>query len=97
MIVQIPLQPFPSQQIVVTVGGQNVTIVTRQLGGRQYFSASTSGLVLCRNVLFVDRTFLIQAPYLGFSGDFMSVDTQGNEMPVFSQWGSRFWLVYANE
>lgn len=94
MFYTIPLKPVPSQQVVCEVGGRQVTILLRQMGGRQYFSASQNGQALCQNVLMVDRTYLINAPYLGFSGDFLSVDTQGNDSPIFTGWGSRFLLCY---
>ncbi len=90
----IPLKPVPSQQVVCDVGGQVAIIIIRQLGGRQYFSVSTGGRVLCQNVLMLDRTWLIDAPYLGFTGDFSSIDTHGRESPVFTGWGRRFQLIY---
>lgn len=94
MYYQIPLKAVPSQQIVTSVGGQTVTITLRQLGGRQYFSASLPDKVLCENVLMVDRTYLICAAYLGFTGDFLCVDTQGTDSPNFNQWNSRFLLLW---
>lgn len=83
--------------MVVNIAGRMATIILRQLGGRQYFSMSSDGVVYVENTLIVDRVPLIRASYLGFPGDFMSVDTQGTENPSFTGWGSRFFLIYDDE
>jgi len=90
----IPLSAVPSQQVVCDLSGKQVNIITRQMGGRQYLSVSVAGKVICKNVLIVDRSYLINAPYLGFAGDFICVDMQGNEMPSFTGWNTRFLLFY---
>lgn len=93
----IPLRPVPSQKVLVNIGGKMVTILIRQLAGRQYFSMSADGVVYVESSLMVDRVPLIRARYLGFGGDFMSVDTQGTDNPSFTGWGSRYFLLYDNE
>ena len=74
---QISIKSVPSQKVVANIAGRMVTIILRQLGGRQYFSMSSGGVVYVENTLIVDRVPLIRAPYLGFPGDFMSIDTHG--------------------
>lgn len=92
----VPTRPVPSQRLFTTVGGQGVTITLRQMGGYQYFNLEINGKKLCDSVLITDRTLLLRAPYLGFSGDFLSVDTQGEDFPAFTGWGNRFLLMWTD-
>ena len=94
MVVEVPLQPVPSQGVQVVLGGQPCTIGLRQLAGRQYLSLSVNGTVMCQNVLLQDRSPVVRAPYLGFVGDVAVVDTQGEDPPDYTGWGSRWLLLY---
>ena len=95
-IFSVPLKPVPSQKIIVDLNGQSSTIIIRQLGGRQFFSLSVEGNIICESVLMVDRSAIVRASYTGFIGDLMSVDTEKNEAPFYSGWGSRFVLIYSD-
>lgn len=92
----IPIRAVPSQTIQVTLSGQPVTLYLRQLGGRQYISVSLAGTVLCETVLMVNRSAIIRAAYTGFVGDIAVYDTQGDEAPEYTGWGSR-WLLLFND
>ena len=48
--------------------------------------------VLCQNLNRIVRSL-----YLGFSGDFIWLDTQGTTDPIFTGLGSRYILVYLDE
>lgn len=94
-IVGIPLQTVPSQTVTIVLGAQPCTITLRQLAdGRQYFSLSWNGTVLCSSVLIQNRTALVRSASSGFVGDIASIDTQGDEPPDYTQWGSRWLLLY---
>ena len=92
----IPLRPLPSQSVNVILAGQPCTIDLREIGGRQYLSLSNNGAVICRNVLLVNRSAIVRAAYTGFVGDLAVVDTQGDESPVYTGWGSRWVLAFNN-
>lgn len=94
---EIPLRPIPAQTVQVSLAGQQVTIYLRELGGRQYLSASWDGTVLCESVLVVNRSAIIRAPYTGFVGDIAAYDTQGDEAPQFNGWGGRWRLLFNSE
>lgn len=94
---EIPLRPIPSQVVQVSLADQPVTLYLRELGGRQYLSASWSGVVLCESVQLVNRSAVIRAPYTGFIGDIAVYDTQGDEAPQFTGWGDRWRLIFNSE
>lgn len=96
-ISEIPLRPVPAQTVQVSLAGQPVTLYLRQLGGRQYLSASWAGEVLCDTVLMVNRSAIIRAAYTGFIGDIAVYDTQGDEAPDYTGWGSRWQLLFNSE
>ena len=93
----IPLAQVPSQKILVTLNGQNCTLILRSLDGKQYLSLSVDSNPVFYNTLIVDRIPLKKYRYLPFVGDIASVDTQGQEDPDYKQWNSRFQLVYDSD
>lgn len=95
-IVTIPLKPVPAQGVNVILAGQPCTVLLRQMQGRQYLSLSLNGVVICRNVLMVNRSAIVRAAYTGFIGDLAAIDTQGDEAPQYDGWGTR-WLLAFND
>ena len=93
----IPVAPVPSQKILVTLNGQNCTLILRSLDGKQYLSLSVDSNPVFYNTLIVDRIPLKKYSYLPFDGDIASVDTQGRDDPDYKQWNSRFQLVYDSD
>ena len=85
---------MPSQKILVTLNGQNCTLILRSLAGKQYLSLSVDSSPVFYNTLIVDRIPLKKYDYLPFVGDLASVDTQGTDDPDYKQWNTRFQLIY---
>jgi len=94
MVVTVPLRAIPSQSVNVILAGQPCIIDLRDTGGRQYLSLSLNGTVICRNVLVVNRSAIVRAAYTGFVGDLAAVDTQGDEAPDYTGWGTRWFLAF---
>jgi hypothetical protein len=92
----IPLKAIPSQSVNVVLSGQPCLIDIRLIGDRQYLSLSVNGDVICQNVLMVNRSAIIRAGYTSFVGDLAAIDTQGDEAPQYSGWGTR-WLLAFND
>lgn len=90
----IPLKAVPSQAVNVVLAGQPCTITLREIGGRQYLGLSLNGTVICQNVLVVNRSAIVRAAYTGFIGDLAAIDTQGDEAPVYTGWGTRWVLAF---
>lgn len=92
----IPLKAAPSQSVNVILAGQPCIIGLRLIGGRQYLSLSLNGEIICQNVLVVNRSAIIRAKYTGFVGELAAIDTQGDEAPQYTGWGTR-WLLAFND
>lgn len=95
MAQRIPLAAVPSQTLTVVLSGQSCEIVLTTLSTGFYFSLTADGRVItvntiCRNV----ARLLLDRQYLGFVGDFMFRDLQGDTDPVFAGLGTRYVLVY---
>lgn len=95
----VPLQPIASQAFQITLAGQacNIAVyVKTDPSGNQYTyldlqlnNVSIRSCQLCQN-----RTRLVRFAYLGFVGDLVFVDMQGQEDPQWSGLGQRWQLVY---
>lgn len=98
-MLQVPLTGVPSQTLSVTLGGQAAQIDIYQLGyppsANLYFDLMNDGVSIVTARLALNGVFLIgDAQYLGFSGDFMFIDTQGTQDPLYSGLGTRWQLIY---
>lgn len=94
----IPLQAAPSQVIDVDLAGQVCRIEVYQRDTGLYLNLYNAavqppslyiGGVICENLNRIVRSL-----YLGFSGDLVFADTQGDEDPIFTGLGTRFLLGY---
>lgn len=93
----IPLKQVPSQRVSVVLAGQPCLVEIRYMRGRQYFSLSLNGTVICTNVLMVNRSLIVRAPYTGLIGDFFVIDTVGDAAPEYTGWGDRWLLAYSDD
>jgi hypothetical protein len=92
----IPLKAVPSQSVNAILAGQPCTISLNEIGGRQYLGLSLNGVVICQNILIVNRSAIVRAAYTGLIGEIAAIDTQGDEAPQYSGWGTR-WLLAFND
>lgn len=103
----VPLTAVPSQSVQAVLDGQSVSLSVYQLGfppvAELYCDLASDGtpIINCRKCrAFSGSTteaapfMLLDASYWGFQGDFLFLDTQGDEDPQYSGLGSRWQLVY---
>jgi hypothetical protein len=105
----VPLAPNPNQTLQIVLAGQNCAIELRSLdgyattdtvsfdGAQPYiaFSLEVSGVSITRTQNCLNRKrLLVNRQYLGFVGDFMFIDTQGQDDPQYTGLGTRWLLVY---
>lgn len=105
----VPLSQSPNQTLQIVLAGQNCAIELRTLDGyattdsvdfsepQPYlaFTLDVSGVSITRTQNCLNRKrLLLNRQYLGFVGDFMFVDTQGQDDPQFAGLGTRWLLVY---
>jgi hypothetical protein len=106
----IPLTAVPSQLVSASLSGQSVSLSIYQLGfppvAELYCDVVSNGapIVNCRKCRAYSGStseappfMLLDARYWGFSGDFLFIDTQGDEDPQYSGLGSRWQLLYYDE
>jgi hypothetical protein len=90
----VPIIDAYSQTLTITLGGQSCRIDLRTRSTGLYCDLYVNdtliiGGVACRNL----KRIVIDA-YLGFVGDLMFSDTQGDEDPSSPGLGTRFLLFY---
>ena len=93
-MLQIPLQPVPSQIIKTSLNGQNVQLAIYQKTQGLFVNVNSGGVDIVCAVLAHDGVSLVCRKYMGFAGDLIFVDTQGKSDPTFDGLGSRYQLIY---
>ena len=96
-MIQIPVQPVPVQNLKVVLGGQNCELLIYQKNQGLFVDVSAGGEAVVNGVLARDAVPLVFRNYIGFVGNLLFIDTQGNQDPVYTGIGSRFALVYIDE
>lgn len=108
---EIPISPLPSQTLQGVFGGQNcqIALYTRDgysMGDATFstpgsillFDLTVNGVVITTAALCLNiKRLLINRQYMGVIGDFMFVDTQGENDPVYTGLGSRYQLLYLEQ
>lgn len=98
----VPLKQVANQNLTITLNNQVCTISLRQLGDYLFASLSVAGVALLTNMMCLNRVLLVRQAYLGFTGDLVVVDLQGQTDPgalayqqLYTPGGSgRYALVY---
>ncbi|SDR17822.1 phage baseplate plug family protein [Paraburkholderia tuberum] len=93
----IPLGAVPSQSLSVKLAQQNCGIHVHQKSTGLYLDLYVGSELVMAGVLCRDRVYLVRQAYLGFSGDLVFVDTQGEEDPEYTALGTRWLLQYLGE
>lgn len=111
-MMQIPLEAVASQTLQTVVGGQSVSLAIYTKVGYDftdstlstpntnlYMDVSYNGITLTTaQICLNEKRILINRQYLGFVGDFMFIDSQGDLDPVYTGLagtdGGRYWLLY---
>lgn len=93
-MLNIPIQPVPSQTLAVVLGDQScrINIYTKRQGLFVDLYVGTSPIIT--GVIAQDRNVIVRDAYLGFVGDLAFADLQGVEDPAYGGLGSRYALLY---
>lgn len=97
MSVEVPLQSVPSQQLQIVLGGQNCQIAVYLLGAFLFVDVNVNGADISTAVLAMNMVPLVPTVYLGFAGNLVFLDTQGNSDPTYDGLGARYQLLYLTE
>jgi hypothetical protein len=106
-VLVIPLKAVPSQQVTASLDGQSTTISIYQLGlapaTALYMDVAADSVAIanCRQCRAYSGSpteappfMLLDSRYWGFAGDFMFLDTLGDEDPQYAGLGTRWLLLY---
>ena len=90
----VPVQAVPSQTLTAVLGNQNCQINIYQKQGVVYLDlyVNNEPIVNARQCENANR--IVRYAYLGFIGDLIWQDTQGQTDPVYSGMGTRYILQY---
>lgn len=90
-----PASQLPNQRFNTTLNDQDVTIGIRwRTTGLFVDLAFQRGDPIVSGVIARDRNRIVRSAYLGFVGDLVWVDTQGDYDPDWLGIGDRFFLLY---
>jgi hypothetical protein len=90
----VPLQPIPSQLSKLVLGGQNCQLTVYQKPQGLFVDIVADDISVSVGTVARDTAMLISRDYVGFAGNLFFIDTQGDEDPHYTGFGSRYSLVY---
>lgn len=93
-MIEVSTQPIPNQTFRIVLAGQNCFITLRTLAGQLYFSLSIDGKSITNSTICRNGSYLVLFKYLGFVGNLMFIDSQGELDPTYDGLGSRYSLIY---
>ncbi len=90
----IPIQDVPSQNFTINLSGQQtqINIYTRVTG--LYCDVFVNNSLIIGGVLCLNLAKIVQNTYLGFIGDLIWQDTQGDTAPHSPGLGTRYIFYY---
>lgn len=90
----VAAQAIPNQTMQVQLGNQPVTLNVYQFTFGLFMDViqGTTKVASCQPCQ--NRNRIVRYAYLGFAGDFIWVDTQGSDDPVYTGIGTRWQLIY---
>lgn len=93
-MLQIPLQPIPSQFVKTVLGGQNFQILLQQKEQGLFADVNVNGVDIVTSVIARDNDDILCRKYTGVIGTLRFLDLQGSTDPVYTGLNSRYVLIY---
>lgn len=90
----IPIQSIKNQTLQVQLDNQPCTLDIYQLAYGLFMNVYLNNTLIVAGVICENLNRIVRSVYLGLSGDFVFVDTQGSSDPIYNELGSRFQLIY---
>ncbi len=90
----IALPAKPSLTVNTVLGGQNVTLNINTRATGLFMDVLVDDVAIVSSRICINQVPVVRNAYLGFVGDLAFTDTQGNEDPQYSGFGTRFLLLY---
>ena len=90
----IPINDIANQTLSAQIAGQNCSIDIYQKSNGLFLDLYVSNSLIIGGVLCENLNFIVRDDYLGFIGDILFNDTQGNSDPSTPGLGTRYQLCY---
>lgn len=93
----VPVQPIPNQTFQIQLAGQACTINIYQLAYGLFMDLYVGNQQIVAGIVCQNLNRIVRKAYLGFTGDFVWLDTQNGEDgddPIYTGLGTRFLLIY---
>lgn len=90
----VPLKAVPNQTLQVVLAQQSCVIVLKQTSYGLFMDLYVNDGLIVASVICENLNRIVRSTYLGFSGDFVFKDTQGDADPIYTGLGGRFLLLY---
>lgn len=93
----VPLQAVPNQTVVVLLNGQVTQLNVYSKGENLYMDVLVNNILVIGGVICENLNRIVRSLYLGFQGDFIFIDNQGDADPVYTGLGgadARYSLAY---
>ncbi len=92
--VAIPLSALPSQEVAITLAGQQCTINVYQKATGLFLDLYVSSAPIVQGAACLNAVFIVRDRYHGFIGDLVFGDSQGTNDPDYTGVGTRFALLW---
>lgn len=93
----IAAQAIPNQQLQCQLAGQIVTLTIIQQNFGMFMTVEVGGDTIIAGVICLNLNRIVRDAYLGFLGDFIWYDSQGEDDPIYTGIGTRFQLIYLSQ
>ena len=93
----VSILPQKSQSISVDLAGQQCVVRLIQRESFLYMDLTVNGTPLIQGVPCLYGNKMVRYSYLGFSGDLVFMDNEGEQDPSYDGLGGRYVLYYIEE
>ncbi|WP_267550389.1 phage baseplate plug protein [Rhizobium rhizogenes] len=93
----VPLQAIPNQTITTTLASQVTQLNVYQTYNGLFIDVYLENTLIIGGVICENQNRIVRSAYLGYSGDFAFIDTQGTLDPDYSGLGTRYFLTYLTD
>ncbi len=90
----VPTQVLPSQTINIVLNNQICQINLYQKFYGLFADLYVDSVLVIGGVLALNLVRIVRDTYLGFSGDLVFTDLQGDQQPYYTGLGTRYIFVY---
>lgn len=96
-MITVSILPEKSQSISVDLAGQQCVIRLIQRPSYIYMDLTVNGIPIIQGVPCLYGNKIVRYSYLGFKGDLVFIDNDGQSDPYWEGLGSKYTLYYIEE